>query len=72
MFKTKNEIPEVAGGITDSRGVLTGSLPSFFTKLFHNLVNGARERASSKSVSLGPRTGRELGTTQRAKTPQVQ
>ena len=39
---------EAAGRITDSRGVLTGSLPSFFTKLFHKLVNSPRERASLK------------------------
>ena len=39
MFKTKNEIPEVAGGITDSRGVLIRSLQGFFTILFHNPVN---------------------------------
>ena len=69
MFKTKNEIPEVAGGITDSRGVLTGSLPSFFTKLFHNLVNTPRERACSKSISLGPRTGRELFSAMETKSP---
>jgi hypothetical protein len=41
-------------------GVLTGSLHSFFTKLFNRPVNTRRERASSRSVTFGPRAGREL------------
>src|SRR5262249_42254312 len=51
---------EAAGPITDSRGVLTESLPSFFTKLFHKPVNRTRERASSRSVTIGPQARREL------------
>jgi hypothetical protein len=60
---------EAADGITESRGVLTGSLPSFFTKLFDNLVNNSRERACSRSVSFAPRAGLELVSTLTPKSP---
>jgi hypothetical protein len=49
--------------------VLTQSPPSFFTKLFNKRVNTRRERERSRSVTLGPRTGRELFSAMEAKSP---
>ena len=56
-------------GITESRGVLTGSLPSFFTKLFDKRVNRRASARGSIRVTLVPRTGRELNSPPVAKSP---